>query len=684
MSHTESEQAYVSFKRYFNETKNSYKELQILDDEKMQSLDLAVDDVHNAIADAPDGSQRLVGGIELLKGIEGSLSAIRNAVHAGQTGDAIGVASGSLTAVSMILKGAAGGIVAAGLATGPGEMGAIAIATILYVVATIVDLISSILEFFQQKRGPSLIDQMKDLLVRARAMELQGDLSHSMRVYEDWGRLLTVGSRKEASWATLQSQMNLLDGNAVTFTRNAYYWLCQSEHQQLPDAWAKVFDAYSTAMALETLLYMNQFTSSIQYRKKMIGQGLRPDNPELIQAYMDAYQSMSFYFAHVRKDFRNLHWLARRMAPIWFLGARNDLYYSKVSFSGTANGPDGPEIAPPSEEEQLHPAGICTSEFKAVWRNEQVAGGAILWGWDARRNTPQYQNKDLNGGAWTEFNGFGNLPITACDAAFFGDVEPPAPAHVDATPSPWPGLHVLLAVQQGTKDGKLLVDKDGKPALELNLKYFSPERNLEYKDLPKNEKAKFNLVDQIPSGVLPWYFKTVKQVRLYIKSDREDGVQVYVIGEAKGGTDGMLQMYRFRGGWQEKIGSELPGSVERIYVNETAVWAMGGQKIWRHDHEAKPGDDWKELAPPPGLGALTYVDIHPGDDGLLIACVGSTYYGYTEEDGWRVAWYGTKYAFGATRIGRLPLSGFPMFNAAWENTKNWQKTEKDKEKPASQ
>jgi hypothetical protein len=256
------------------------------------------------------------------------------------------------------------------------------------------------------------------------------------------------------------------------------------------------------------------------------------------------------------------------------------------------------------------------------------------------------------------------------DVVFLGDSEPPKPSNPNATPKPWTGVDVLLALEKNKK--------------ELILKYFAPEERLEYGALPKNEQNKFDLPSTLSTPEQLRTIGAIRQVRVRVVADRSGpqaqaySVHAYLLSS----MGGKPQVYRVANDGRSPaptlFGPPFDKPVRGIYVNNAAVWAICENvaehnrvysDIWFRAHNAADADPWTCLHQ---FTDWEVLDIHPGDDGLLIACVKYTYFGYTPEDGWK----DTKVDIGdnhweAYKMARLPLDGFRMFNAAWESAQAW-------------
>jgi len=341
------------------------------------------------------------------------------------------------------------------------------------------------------------------------------------------------------------------------------------------------------------------------------------------------------------------------MAPIWHKGLRNYILQASISF--TAGDRNGQTEGDRNDETGWKMLNAQWEEFAVLPRDEKVEGGAIVWGWNPD-NKPFYRTPD----GWVPFDQFNRVDVASLDVAFFGDSEPPRSENPDSSPVSWDGIHVLLALEKGTN--------------ALHLKYFAPEKRLEYDALPKNEATKFDLPRSLsaPSKEL-----AIRQARL---RPRPASVEAYLLGKGYpvaiattlSEQDRPDQVYHVDKDGLREFGPHFGGDpVSRIYVNADAVWAMGGKKIWRrtHDGRTRGGSSWET----PSWAKWQYLDIHPGDDGLLLAVVGDVYFGYTPEDGWRRQKQDRSFF---VQMARLPLGGFRLFSAAWDASKTWEAMER--------
>jgi hypothetical protein len=591
--------------------------------------------------------------VQVLDSLNSSVGLAAQAYYAGQKGDSIGAASYSLTAVATVTKG----IAAALMFAGPELLPA---AVVVAVVACIIDIVASILGLNRQKEE-ALITQIEGLLIHETSKELQGKLIAASTELKNWEELLDVRPFKAASWKELSDQYHLRVGHAVTFCEEAAVWLLNPEHQDQPKSWVDVFEAYASCMRLHGMVYFSQWASWVDYVLSRLKVGVSDaEKANLDGINEQAWTEMRQYFEQVTDKFRSLHWLGRRMAPIWMQSRNNQIVKASVSFVKTRT-----ENTKWNEINRVQ-----MDQFAVLPRNERAEGGGVLWFW--RNNITAPPPPFYLADSLQPFNGFGDgFQFVSMDVAFLGDSEPPKPANPNATPQPWTGVDVLLALERNTN--------------KLHLKYFAPEKSLDYADLPKNEQNKYNLPSTLSTPQQLSAIGAIRQVRVRVLPDRSPGhtqpycVHAYLLGK----VNDKDQVYRVtnQNGTPTPYGLPFDTPVVRIYVNDAAVWAIsggkditGGKDILYRAHNAADTDPWTPIdSLQKATADWSIVDIHPGDDGLLLACVVYRLYGYTPEDGWQLSESDVaENGFNSDKVVRLPLDGFRMFNAAWESAQSWQ------------
>src|ERR1700689_2680653 len=126
------------------------------------------------------------------------------------------------------------------------------------------------------------------------------------------------------------------------------------------------------------------------------------------------------------------------MAPIWHQGNNTHTYKAAVSFMG-------PNATARTANTTWKDIGYHDlDQFAVLPRNERAEGGEVLWTWKNNTDRP-YCAID---GDWKAFNGLGDgFDIVSMDVVFLGDSEPPKSSNPNATPKPWTGVDVLLALE---------------------------------------------------------------------------------------------------------------------------------------------------------------------------------------------------------------------------------------------
>jgi hypothetical protein len=610
-------------------------------------------------------NRQFQAAVSVLDSLSGSVGTAAQAYYAGQKGDAIGASSYSLAAVAAVTKGVAVALMTAGPEALP-------FAAVVAVMAAIIDIVASILGLFRSKEE-ALINQIAGLLIHERSKDLQGKLISASNELNDWEELLNVRPFKAASWTELSNQYHLRAGKAVTFCNEAVVWLLNAEHQDQPESWVDVFEAYASCVRLQGMVYFSQWASWVDYALSILKAGASDAEKARLEAIDEqAWTEMRQHFEKATNTFRDLHWLGRRMAPIWMQSRHDQIVKASVGFvdKRTEN----------TKWKEINR--VAMDQFAVLPRNEGAEGGGVLWFWRNNITAPPspFYLADSSRGL-QEFQGFGaGFQFVSMDVAFLGDSEPPKRANPNATPQPWTGVDVLLALENHTN--------------KLHLRYFAPEKGLDYKDLPKNEQNKFDLPSTISTPQEVGAIGPIRQVRVRVLRDRSKAhtqtysVHAYLLGKDKTNTKDQVYRVTSQNGTPTPYGVSFDTPVVQIYVNDAAVWALSGdyedtsrskvhgRYIWYRAHDAADSAPWTRidnLRDAPGMGGdWDIFDIHPGDDGLLIASVVYRLYGYTREDGWQQSKADVaEVGMNSGRMVRLPLDGFRMFNAAWESAQAW-------------
>jgi hypothetical protein len=574
---------------------------------------------------------RFQGAIEFIDAINASVGNIAGAVHAARRGDEVGTAASSLTSIATLTKGLGAAILVAGPEAFPA-------AFITYLLGGIIELAGSICELFRREEI-SLIDQISTLLVRARSKELAEHLAVAADQFQKWEHSLQGGSLQAKPWGELAQQFDLRGGLAVTFTDVAGRWMLDSENQQAADSWVAVFDAYATCMNLRSRVYFSQYASWLRYRSTELTELGDKNDPasskrriELRKMDEDARTDMKEYFDGVRIHFSTLQWLGRKMAPAWHKGSTHDIYRSTMTIT---------------EEPRDSTSAWTAKNLDAKWdeiivlpRNEVVENGVVVWGWNSE--LLPYYTSGTDG--WHAFDKFKDINVACIDVAFAGSTLGGSDnRNPDATPATEYGIYALLAMEKTTN--------------AMHLKYFMPDK-------PTNEFSQSWPLTQPPKEF------TIRQIRV---RPTPGSVEAYFLGKhsVSASADHVDQIYRIDQKGTTRFGPGIDGQTLRIYLTADAVWALGPKKIRFRAHEAKANAVWEVIDNPSGLnGDWEYKDIHPGDDGLLLATIGDRYFAYTLEDGWREQYAERGYY---DRMARLQLSGFPMFRSTWESSKGWER-----------
>lgn len=295
---------------------------------------------------------------------------------------------------------------------------------------------------------------------RARASELEQQVAVAADQFKVWEEFLGVRTLKAQPWSEFSRHLNLIEGNAVTFTDHAGQWLRDPENEKVPESWVAVFEAYSTAMYLRSRVYFSQYASWVRYREAKLAelQGRTDDAAtkeleDLGKNDDDAFAAMKTYFEDVRSTFRNLHWLGRRMAPIWHKGMHNNILESGISF--TAGDRDGATEDDRTHETEWKMLNTQWEEFAVLLRNEKVEGGAVVWGWNPKTNRII---GPLTGGSLSMGSTISPSRAWTSRSSAIPSLPRGHRLLPDATPMPWDGIHVLLALEKETN--------------ALHLKYF--------------------------------------------------------------------------------------------------------------------------------------------------------------------------------------------------------------------
>ena len=564
-----------------------------------------------------------------------SLSSINGAISAHSRGDTIGTAVYSLTAIATIVKG----VGAASVLLGP-ELFPISLT--IYIVGGVIELVGSICDLFR-KDEVSLIDQISALLVRARADELTDHLTVAAKALNAWEHSLQSGTLQAMAWDEFPRHFNLRDGNATTFIDVAREWLLRSNNRALSDSWIAVFEAYATCTHMRTMVYFKQYASWLKYLDaRSLALGTRTDEASVAERKhltllgQDAATDLDLYFDGLATSYASLRWSGRNMAPVWTIGTTRDIYQANVTIVADQRSGDTVWVSPGGQ--------VARFDEMAVLPLDKISeDGAGLWAWNrGDQSQPYYRNAS----GWHAYN-FGGVRIACVDVAFYGYLPQKDASKLppDATPPPAVGVHALLGLTEETN--------------ELLLRYFVPAQGIPAVQIPP-VIAKFSM----PSPL--------RQARLRMM---DDGVEVYMLGKTRNGEQD--QVFRVRKGAVSEYGWAFSFPAKRIYVDSSHVWAVGAQLIWRRSHDLpeRSMNPWDVITPPqlvsPLTGGWEYSDIHPGNDGLMLATIGVRYFAWTPEDGWLSTADGGS-GGNHVKIARLPLGGFGLLKAGGDAAEKWQ------------